>query len=159
MSHLRHRKVMRQTKLQGSECALTDTEDVLQTLLTLKYVEQKVGLAGVVLAAAVQFSAILLRWNYHPIKYQHATNPTDNTRRRHHMFNQLRVQTDEHVLTYEKGAQQVLTWSGGGGEHQSRVPVTFPCLLSISSADFCIPLTVCLCGSTQCAGPSYSTCP
>jgi hypothetical protein len=70
----------------------------------------------VVLAAAVQFSAVLLRWNYHPLKYQHATNPTDNTRRRHHMFNQLRVQADEHMLTYEKGAQQVLSWSAGGRE-------------------------------------------
>ena len=99
-----------------SESALIDTDDVLQTLLTLKYVEQKVGLAGVVLAAGVQFSAILLRWNYHPLKYQHATNPTENTRRRHHMFNQLRVQTNEHMLTHEKGAQQVLIWSRGGGE-------------------------------------------
>ena len=51
-----------------------------------------------------------------------------------------------------------LEW-GGVGKHQSRVPVIFPCLLSISSGGFCIPLTVCPCGSTRCAGQLYSTCP
>ena len=89
--------------------AQTDPDTFIQTLLTFHYVQEKVGLAWVIMSAAIQFSALLLRYNYYPLRYQHATHPTVNVACRHHLFDQLHTQADEHMLTFEKGTEHLPT--------------------------------------------------
>ena len=80
----------------------------MNALLTLNYAEKKVGLANLVLSAAVSVLAILLQCHYYPLCYQRGTHPDTNIKHRHKTFNQLKSQTDEHAVTCAKGTQQLL---------------------------------------------------
>ena len=108
--------------------APTAPDSLLHTLLSLQYLQQKVGLANVVLTAAVRFSATPLACHYYSLRYTHTTNTATNTEHRHGMFNQLQTQTGEHVLSYKQGTRQLLeqgaqTYVPEQSNHKIQIPM------------------------------------